>query len=258
MPKRETALEVINLTRAFGGLRALVDVTMQVRDEEIVGVIGPNGAGKTTLVNLVSGFLIPDQGSILFRGTPIHSLPPHLINRLGIARTFQQIRLFGHMTVLENCLAGMHVRFESRLGHIVSRSHKFRCEVEERITEARALLNEFDLLKLELRTAGTLPYGEQRRLEIVRALGSHPTLLCLDEPAAGMNEKESHDLSDAIRALPPRGTSVMLIEHDMRVVRGLTDRVVVLNEGSVIATGPADEVLRHPEVIRAYIGGHDA
>jgi branched-chain amino acid transport system ATP-binding protein len=250
----ERILETRELKKAFGGLAAVGGVSMDVVPGEIHGVIGPNGAGKTTLLNLITGFLTPDEGGVSYRGEAIEDFPPHMICGLGIARTFQQIRLFRHMTVLENCLAGMHMWFSSALPAILGRGRRFRLEEAERIEEATELLRRFGLGERLFRPAGELPYGEQRRLEIIRALGSRPTLLCLDEPAAGMNEAESEELSDLIRQLSRGGLSIILIEHDMAVVRKSTDRVTVLNEGKVIAHGSPEEALSDPQVIEAYLG----
>jgi branched-chain amino acid transport system ATP-binding protein len=247
-------LEAQSLKKSFGGLAAVNDVSLQVLPGEIHGVIGPNGAGKTTLLNLITGFLTLDAGAVSYRGEIIDDFPPHMICGLGIARTFQQIRLFRHMTVLENCMAGMHVRFSSVLPDILAHRRRFRHEERERIAEARELLERFGLGHILFRAAGNLAYGEQRRLEIIRALGSRPDLLCLDEPAAGMNEAESEELSDLIRNLSHAGLSIVLIEHDMAVVRRSTDRVTVLNEGKVIAHGTPEHALADPDVIEAYLG----
>lgn len=246
------------LSKAFAGLQAVRDVSLTVGDAEIVGIIGPNGAGKTTLLNLILGFLIPDRGTVIFDGVRVDEAPPHIISELGIARTFQQIRLFPRMTVLENCVAGMHNRFRSNLFDVLVRSRKFREETQSRIDEARALLQELGLESTENRLAGTLPYGQQRRLEIARALASKPKLVCLDEPAAGMNEAESKELSDAIRAFPNRGIGVLLIEHDMAVIRHASSRLIALNEGAILASGDPGTVLRHPEVVKAYLGSEHA
>jgi ABC-type branched-subunit amino acid transport system ATPase component len=255
---REALLRVDSLSRTFGGLRALDDVSMEVRAGEIVGIIGPNGAGKTTLVNLITGFLVVETGSVTFRDRDIGAVPPHVISRLGIARTFQQIRLFKNMTVLENVLAGMLARTRSHVGHVLSRSKSFRRETADLMASGRALLQDVNLGGTEATVAGTLSYGQQRRLEIARALASEPRLLCLDEPAAGMNELESQELIGIVRGLPRRGTSILLIEHDMAVVRGVSDHVIALDHGAVIATGTVEGVLANPLVVEAYLGTPDA
>jgi branched-chain amino acid transport system ATP-binding protein len=251
-------LEVRGLSKRFGGVRAVDEVDFLADQGEIVGVIGPNGAGKTTLFNIVTGFYEPDVGEMRFDGHNLVGLKPNQITKLGIARTFQAVRLFPNMTVLENAMVGQHARTRSGIAGAVFRLPGTVKE-EERIRQrARAVLGFFGRRLTGPRLdqmASALAYADRRRLEIARAMATEPKMLLLDEPAAGMNPAEKEGLIDLIgRLRDEKGYAVVLIEHDMPVVRGVSDRVVALDYGSKIAEGTYDEVASNPRVIEAYLG----
>lgn len=250
-------LNISSLSKKFGGLTVLTDVNLVIPKGGIFGLIGPNGAGKTTLFNLMTGVLKPDFGSIRFMGEAIAGLPPHEICRRGLSRTFQNIRLFKGMSLVENVMVGMHGRLQYGAIEAVSRSTKFRSTEAAARQRARELLAWVSLADKAEDLAGNLSYGDQRKLELARALASEPSLLLLDEPVAGMNTGEKLELMNEIKQIAARGYTVLLIDHDMKFVMGLCQRIAVLNFGKVIALGTSDEIRQHPDVIEAYLGRDD-
>ncbi|MCQ2435935.1 MAG: ABC transporter ATP-binding protein [Clostridia bacterium] len=254
----EYVLQTNNLGISFGGLKAVQNVNLAIKEHQIYGLIGPNGAGKTTIFNLLTGVYMPTYGDFSLCGESLVGLSQEKINHHGIARTFQNIRLFNNMTVVRNVMVGLAHQPEYKCDLLSSILHLPRHRKTEYAMRERAkeILKIFDLYDERNAIACNLPYGKQRKLEIARALATKPKLILLDEPAAGMNPNETAELMDTIRFIRDSfNVTVLLIEHDMKFVSGLCDELTVLNFGTVLAQGKTDEVLKNPEVIKAYIGG---
>ncbi|MCR4989873.1 MAG: ABC transporter ATP-binding protein [Lachnospiraceae bacterium] len=250
-----TVLEVNDLSISFGGLRAVDGFNIKISDGQLYGLIGPNGAGKTTVFNLLTGVYKPDEGKIFLEGENITGKSTIEINKAGIARTFQNIRLFKNLSVLDNVKVGLHNRFTYSAVSGILRLPSYRKTEKAMDEEALSLLSVFDLDKESSLLASNLPYGKQRKLEIARALATDPKLLLLDEPAAGMNPNETKELMDTITLIRDKfKKTILLIEHDMKLVSGICEELTVLNFGSVLSQGKTSDVLNDPEVIKAYLG----
>ncbi|CAM5223091.1 Branched-chain amino acid transport system ATP-binding protein OS=Castellaniella defragrans OX=75697 GN=HNR28_000340 PE=4 SV=1 [Castellaniella defragrans] len=250
----DAVLELSNISVRFGGLHVLQDVNILVPEGSIFGLIGPNGAGKTTLFNLITGLLVPDAGSIRFEGQSIAGMKPHRIMRLGLARTFQNIRLFKEMTLLQNVVVGTYRHMRYGVTSLLFGLPEYRRQEASARERAMELLTWMKLDHKAHELANNLSYGEQRRLELARALATEPKLLLLDEPVAGMNTGERAGLMQDILAIRERGYTILMIEHDMHFVMGLCDQVAVLNFGRIIACGEPQTIRSNPEVIEAYLG----
>jgi branched-chain amino acid transport system ATP-binding protein len=251
-------LSVRDLAVRFGGVAALAGVSFEVREGTITSLIGPNGAGKTTAFNAITGYLRPSRGQVTYAGAPLTGLRPSVIARRGVVRTFQKTSVFPALSVLDNVLTGLHLRGTVGLGAALVGGRRVSAEETALARQAEELLAFVGLGHRRRETASALPYGEQRLVELAIGLAARPALLLLDEPAAGMTGVEKDTVSGLIRGIREQGITVLLVEHDMRLVMGISDTVIVLNHGSVIAEGPPAAIQAHPDVIRAYLGSSAA
>ncbi|MBR9829075.1 MAG: high-affinity branched-chain amino acid ABC transporter ATP-binding protein LivG [Oceanospirillales bacterium] len=251
----DNLLEVSGLMMRFGGLLAVDNVSLQVKPRQIHSVIGPNGAGKTTVFNCISGFYSPSGGAIRYAGKAIQGLTGHRISRLGLVRTFQHVRLFSSMTVIENLLVAQHRHLNTNYFAGLLKTPSYRRREQEAMERATSWLRQVGLLEQANREAGNLSYGQQRRLEIARCMVTEPGLLMLDEPAAGLNPRETSELDQLIlRLRDEQDIAVLLIEHDMGLVMGISDHITVINQGAPLADGTPEQILANPDVIKAYLG----
>ena len=248
-------LKTEGIVMKFEGLTAINNLNIEIQEHQIYGLIGPNGAGKTTAFNVITGFLTPTEGKVYFKGEDITGLKPNEITKKGIARTFQNIKLFPEMSVIENVMTGFHIHRKFSFFEAMFRLPRFFKDENKMYHEGMELLDLVGLTEFAHDQAGSLPYGHQRKLEIARALATHPTMLLLDEPAAGMNPQESSELMDLIRKLRDEmNLTILLIEHDMKVVMGICEWIKVLDHGEEIAEGTPEEIRNNPRVIEAYLG----
>jgi branched-chain amino acid transport system ATP-binding protein len=247
-------LQAVNIDKFFGGVKALIDVNIDIMDDQILGVIGPNGAGKTTLFNVLTGFDGPTNGKVLFNGRDVTAKPVHYMSKMGLARTFQNIRLFNAMTVIDNIVVGMHNNLHAGLIGILFRVNPTMKNEKAAYKKGMEILDYLGLADVAQEYAGNLPYGMQRKVEIGRALASDPKLLLLDEPAAGMNPQEMNELMSLIKGIRDMGPSIVLIEHNMPVVMGISERIVCLNFGEVLVDCSPEEAQTDARVIEAYLG----
>lgn len=254
LDSRPVILDVQGLAVSFGGIKAVAGLTFQVHEGEIVSVIGPNGAGKTSAFNCISGFYRPNEGEVIFDGEPVTRRKPSHITQRGMARTFQNVRLFSEMSVLENVKTGMHSRLAQNVFDAMLHTPRYRRSEAQCTEDARGWLDFVGFRADDELLVTQLPYGEQRRVEIARALATEPKLLLLDEPGAGLNHNEKNELMELIRKIRDLGVSIVLIEHDMGLVMEISERIVVLNYGKEIAEGTPEEIKTNPVVIAAYLG----
>ena len=250
-----TVLKATDLSIVFGGLKAVSCFNIEIKEGELVGLIGPNGAGKTTVFNMLTGVYIPTSGTVELRGQDVTKMTPHNRVKIGISRTFQNIRLFKRMSVLENVKVASNVHMTYSILAGIFKTKSYREQERQATKEALEILEVLGLLEYKDEEAQNLPYGKQRKLEIARALASHPSIICLDEPAAGMNPIETEELMETIKVVREKfNTAVLLIEHDMKLVMGICEWITVLSFGEVIARGTPEEIKNNPEVISAYLG----